>query len=376
MTTVTWTNTILLAVVATQWLLMTIVLSRHPETMVQELHSWSSGVDLTESTETPTTPTAKNAPVLIKDGPPPSTAAALRQLLEQRQIEFYGNQTGEVITTEQPPLLKGVALTLIFRAPKWFHLRYKVMLDNALANIPEDWKVQVILNVDWAVGNLWPWHPGLVRLLTNDPRVLVTPLPSNMTKMKPKVIMASSWLWNSIPAEHVMVFSGNGAFCGNHPTVIWEQLQQYDFVGIPHHAYPGGDASSHSWRSRRAMMEILADSTVDATSSAAMAKKLLQLQSADEGRPFQIADSAMTQRFGGVYNLSHSEGVERVPLVVAGTQARLTYAERDSLLKHCPELKVIFPSLHEPACFGAHPKPDTCRASICALQEQVPSHGC
>ena len=105
---------------------------------------------------------------------------------------------------------------------------------------------------------------------------------------------------------------------------------------------------------------------------------LLNKEKSDEDVPFRVASKEQTIAFGGVYDLSDSatQGLVRLPLVVAGTQSRLTYAKRDSLLKHCPELKVIFPSLHEPACFGAHPNAETCKASICALQENVSSHGC
>jgi hypothetical protein len=83
-----------------------------------------------------------------------------------------------------------------------------------------------------------------------------------------------------------------------------------------------------------------------------------------------------TLRFGGVVNLTDGSSLKHLPLVVSGTMARLAYEERDSVLKHCPEIKIIFPSLHEPACFGAHPDPAKCRLSICALQENLPSHGC
>jgi hypothetical protein len=90
---------------------------------------------------------------------------------------------------------------------------------------------------------------------------------------------------------------------------------------------------------------------------------------------FSIATKEQTHMFGGVYNLADDNGVIQIPLVMGGIQPHLTWKERDSLLKHCPELKMIYPSMHEPACFGAHPDPETCRKSICALGE-VPKHGC
>jgi hypothetical protein len=99
---------------------------------------------------------------------------------------------------------------------------------------------------------------------------------------------------------------------------------------------------------------------------------------------FKIATVEQTVHFGGVHNLTIDDGVGgvgvkglyRLPLLVAGTQPRLSYQELDALLKHCPELRVIFPSLHEPACFGAHPNGAKCKETICALQDNVPAHGC
>ena len=106
---------------------------------------------------------------------------------------------------------------------------------------------------------------------------------------------------------------------------------------------------------------------------------------------FRLASVEQTIQFGGVLNLSTNSStstrnittpdttatrLHHLPIVVSGTLPNLSYEERDTLLKHCPELKIIFPTLHEPSCFGAHPKPKQCKASICALQDIIPSHGC
>ena len=91
---------------------------------------------------------------------------------------------------------------------------------------------------------------------------------------------------------------------------------------------------------------------------------------------FRVATPDQTMQFGGASNLSVGDALTSVPLAISGTQAGLMYKQRDSLLKHCPELKMIFPSLHEPSCFGAHPVKDTCQATICAMQEPLPKAGC
>ena len=89
----------------------------------------------------------------------------------------------------------------------------------------------------------------------------------------------------------------------------------------------------------------------------------------DDNR-FQVADRETTLAFGGVENL------DQAPFLVSGTQAHLNYTMRENLLSTCPEVKVIFPALHEPACFGAHPNGAKCKESICALQDVIPPQGC
>jgi len=289
----------------------------------------------------------------------------------------------EVHRHAQARSVGGVAATVMFRAPKWFHVRYKVMLDNALVNLPDEtWKIQVFINEPWVKNEILQWHPGLARLLSGDhPRVIVTPLPTNLTRGKPKEVMLSQWFWNAVAADKVILFSGNGAFCGNQPVTAWEGLLDLDFCGAPwtDHDGAGGDGGSHSFRSRPAMLETLkyAEKYGHKVREQRHFLDTMMVMNAEKPGRFKIATPEQTVVFGGVYNLSDpSSGLIHLPLTVAGTQAKLTWEQRDSLLKHCPELKVIFPSLHEPACFGAQPDWQKCKATICALQDNVPAHGC
>ena len=312
---------------------------------------------------------------------------------DSRRWDKTTSGTDQALTTR----LHGVAVTVMYRAPKWFHLRYKVMIDNAIANLPEPvtWKVQIFINEKFQNDqNLLEWNPGLVKMFNgHHPQVIVTPLPANLTgpKNKPKDVVFSSWFWEHVAAERVLLFSGNGAFCGNQLSDVWTKhaLLDLDYLGVPSFDFDGvgGDGSSHSLRSRAAMLRITRYRRQNGLSSFGNTEDhetlktmlLMNKKKSDEPYvPFKIASVEQTIAFGGVYDLSNDtiQGLVRLPLVVAGTQSRLTYAERDSLLKHCPELKVIFPSLHEPACFGAHPNPAACKASICALQENISSHGC
>mmetsp|Transcript_26701 Transcript_26701/g.47050 ORF Transcript_26701/g.47050 Transcript_26701/m.47050 type:complete len:191 (+) Transcript_26701:1-573(+) len=190
--------------------------------------------------------------------------------------------------------------------------------------------------------------------------------------------MKSNWLWEHVVAENVLVFGGNGAFCGNSKSKTRDFLE-YDYVGAPwgrHHGL-GGDGSSHSFRHRSSMIRILnkhppSGAELDSMDYMYFVKYLLQEEKEKEmeGRTSKVADVATTHAFGGISDF------DSAPYVVSGTQASLNWTARETLLSVCPELKIIFPSLHEPSCFGAHPNGEKCKATICALQDTLPSSGC
>ena len=371
-------NAVLLTIVIVQWVLFTVLLHRSYEKMAA------------------TTSTTTNE-ILGIDLPVSSTSSDS----QQRRDEVLRSGGIDQVSTTKIRKLDGVAVTVMYRAPKWFHLRYKVMIDNAITNLPnpETWKVQIFINEQFQNDqNVLEWNPGLVKIFNgHHPQVIVTPLPTNLTghKNKPKDVVFSSWFWEHIAADRALLFSGNGAFCGNQLSDGWTKynLLDLDYLGVPSFDFDGvgGDGSSHSLRNRDAMMRISQYrkmnglTTFGNTEDHETLKTMLHMNKEksdlnNDGTyvPFKIATKEQTVAFGGVYDLSNDaiQGLVRLPLVVAGTQSRLTYTERDSLLKHCPELKVIFPSLHEPTCFGAHPNAEKCKSSICALQENVLSHGC
>jgi hypothetical protein len=265
--------------------------------------------------------------------------------------------------------------------------------------MPSDWHLQVFVNSRWARDNLWAWHPGMQRLKDNNhPRVTFIDLPERLTTRttKPKMVLMDEWFWQSMLADNVLLISGNSVFCANHDMIlpvnttttattatIWDQLNELDYMGAPTTQFygQGGEGSTVSFRNRKAMLSVLEyakQTNVD----------LLQRQTGNffldqmikmnhkNVASFRIATKQQTELFAGTRNIANETGIIHIPLVVAGTQQKLSWDERESLLKHCPELKMIFPSMHEPACFGAHPKPEQCKASICALQENIPSSGC
>lgn len=85
-----------------------------------------------------------------------------------------------------------------------------------------------------------------------------------------------------------------------------------------------------------------------------------------------IAPKEVTYQFAAIGSYAN-ESV----LVATGTLPDVEYSIRDTFLQFCPEMKFMYPSLHDPNCFGASPNGEECAKSICALKpkEERPS-GC
>lgn len=62
-----------------------------------------------------------------------------------------------------------------------------------------------------------------------------------------------------------------------------------------------------------------------------------------------------------IYNETH------FPFSVSDTLPGVKLDIRAQIIDLCPEMKILFPSLHEPGCFGASLQREKCAASICAL---------
>lgn len=291
----------------------------------------------------------------------------------------------------------GVATAIFFSAPAWFHRRYPILIQNALANIPNDWAVQLFVHPPVWKDRVLPYHPGMTRLLEqHHDRIIVTELPSHLVGIKQpnQRIPLDPWFWKALVADKVLLFSGNGILCTHGNTQEhWEALQKLDYVGVPWNKFDkeGGDGSTHSYRNRNLMLDALEYASQknmpmnppESTFFVQTLRKMMQDNNhqISPKTVIRLASPTDTQWFGGVQTTNstvkgHLRPIPPPPMVVSGTQAKLSFQEREDLLLVCPELKVIFPSLHEPACFGAHPDPVKCRATICALQDKLPGSGC
>jgi hypothetical protein len=146
------------------------------------------------------------ASALTHDNRPSITASdTANVMLEKRafsaarQAESISPLLGFNSTSTQKTEIIGVAATMMFKAPKWFHMRYTIMIHNVLINLPKQWKVQIFINEPWVKKDVLPWHPALKRLMT-DPRVVVTNIPEHFVarKRKPKEVLTDKWFWENV----------------------------------------------------------------------------------------------------------------------------------------------------------------------------------
>lgn len=283
---------------------------------------------------------------------------------------------------------EGVAMTLLLDSPKWFQRRYSVMVANILTNLPATWAVQIFYSGSGQSKSGIDINPGLSRMIEQG-RVILTTIPQEVLSRKKKkiLLMTDKWIWNNVVAEKVLVFGGNSAICANSKLTILDFLE-WDWVGSPWYNLkkrgqdygPGGEGGI-SLRTRQAMIDVI-DFELSNIPEGKKAEKELTFGQEDHffvsrlimmndrqffmnGRTtdYKIAPPEVTKLFSAAGNYAN-ETVFAASMTLPG----VTFETRDTFLSYCPELKVIFPSLHDPACFGAKPEPDKCALSICALR--------
>jgi hypothetical protein len=86
------------------------------------------------------------------------------------------------------------------------------------------------------------------------------------------------------------------------------------------------------------------------------------------GRKIVIATKLDTEQFAmnDVRAVVHNtENSNQFPLAAQGTLNSVSDYDRIKYLEFCPEMKLFFPVLHNPGCFGADPDPVKCFAYLC-----------
>jgi len=316
-----------------------------------------------------------------------------QQLLKESQTEIVALRAEKEklskVTATVPPQhhvatssdhIGGVAVTVLLHSPRWFQLRYTMMTNNIVASIPDDWKVQIFYADHGGSQKGMDLNIGLQKLVDSG-KLVLTVLPREMVdKYHSKRIqyMVDPWLWNSMLADTVLVFGGNSVMCGNSPHHI-SDFFGYDYVGSPWNSAPrgvGGDGGI-SLRNRKVMLEALHYklSTYPEPERGHAYKKwgmedvffvhtLLEMRKhGQEYSHIRIAPKELTMKWGAIGGY-----VDQTVLTASGTLGGVKIGKnRSNFIDYCLELKMIFPVLHDPGCFGAEVKKEQCAASICAL---------
>lgn len=152
----------------------------------------------------------------------------------------------------------GVAVTLFLGSPKWFQDRYSMMVNQVIASIPSDWIVQIFFDPSTAMAVKGTQYAGIQKQVSSG-RVVLTELPANMTGIKKRDLLKSTWLWENMLAETVLLFGGNGALCANSPFQV-KDFSRFDYIGAPWKSVKGnGGSGDISMRKRSVVLQALRD---------------------------------------------------------------------------------------------------------------------
>lgn len=274
-------------------------------------------------------------------------------------------------------MFEGVAVTTFLGSPKWFQNRYSMMVNQMLAVIPDNWVVQIFYKPNNKMAKEGTMYPGIQRQVARG-RVILTEIPQQMNKIKKNDLMLSPWLWDNMLAENVLLFGGTSVLCANSPLELSEFVGKYTYIGTPWSALNGiGGSGALSLRNRTYIHSVLKDWENSGKNLKGVKEDILLVRSLID-KNINLPPKEVTERFGAMeklpsQHLANSKGLLgqtlntqlAAPLGVTGTLGRYDDQSRQHFLDYCPEMKMFFPSLHNPNCFGADPNPIECLKYLC-----------
>lgn len=303
---------------------------------------------------------------------------------KNRMIEHFQNPPSSIKNdlsdkNGKQHMYEGVAVTLMINSPRWFQRRYTAMVLNIFTNIPSTWAIQIFYTPQGLSQVGIDINPGILRLVDSNDRVKLVELPPDLVKRygmkRRKGYLTDLWLWENMSAENILLFSGNGAICSNSGLSLldgtaMELFSKLDYIGTPWRNLRGeGGSGSISYRNRTAMINALQFKKYDDKDPEDyFFIKTLKEMNKVGGHAYRIASKDQTNVLGGIIPADFEKD-QVVPMIISGTLPNLENNLRHMVLETCPEIKMIFPSLHNPNCFGAHPNATGCAESICALQD-------
>jgi len=254
-------------------------------------------------------------------------------------------------------------VTVFLGSPQWWQNRYSMMINQMLSALPDDWAVQIYYNPSKRMAVEATRYPGIVRQMAKG-RVFLTEIPPALQKARKSELLLSPFFWESAGAEAVLLFGGNSVLCANSPLNVSYFLSRgLQLVGSPWRELQGrGGAGGLSLRNRTAILRALHSLQANgqqltgrgAREDVVLVRALLQRD------PSLVAASELTEQ------LAMTEArAWRGAFGAVGTLAELDDTQRQARIDYCPELKMMFPSLHSPSCFGADPDVMGCLRYLC-----------
>ena len=172
------------------------------------------------------------------------------------------------------------------------------------------------------------------------------------------------------------MFGGSGVFCANAPLDLYA-FRHFDYIGTPWNEFQGrGGDGGISLRIRHQMIQVIkralsvrmdGNNVPESESLDALyvpvpvgKEDSFFVKSLLENSSISVASPADTARFAmnDVRAIGH-------PLAVQGVLGGLNESTRIQLIEYCPEMKMFFPVLQSPDCFGAYPHAASCFQSLC-----------
>ena len=272
----------------------------------------------------------------------------------------------------------GAAVFLNLHQPTWFQRRYSMMIQNVDSNIPADWVIQVFWTAEGqSKAGIDINRGGLQRLIDSGRLVLTTISPSIFAKKRKKYeLMVEPWIWENMLSDTVFLFGGTSVICSNSPYKI-TNFTRWDYIGSPWSFKKGiGGDGAISIRNRTLMLSALnyeLNKIKDPVKRAVAYKnwgqedqffisRILEMQKEGLVSP-KLAPKEETLKFSAIDNKLNND-----VFVVSGTLAGVPYDDRQKFHNYCPEIKMFYPTMHDPSCFGAEPDGDKCALTICALR--------
>jgi len=257
------------------------------------------------------------------------------------------------------PPVAGVAVVCCLDGPGWMQKRYTMSVMNILAGLPPTFKVQLFHHGSTQSLKGLANSPGIARLIATG-RVLVTLINDVHKKRSRSELYLSTYFWNTVMAEQVLFFGHGGALCHNSQLEISNFTGSFDLVASPDGGYVLLKRSNVlSWL--RSVLPEGSDFIPKVHGPITYLVGNLRKLPGVRAAPTEVTDRFV------LVSRSDFGPDDAIPWAISGTLSTLKPEARKAAIERCPEIKMVFPSLDNPSCFGAGSTldKDACISSLC-----------